>query len=206
MAGAEIGANANYGYLGLVQPLEHGPCGGGRPAVRYWLDWLRYQYEDKDNNRTVTAVAPGGEAAFGCGYDVTHGQVAAWAGLTLRDTSLSPSAASSRVEGLHGSLKLQGEADLKFTVWRSATIVAYLPGTESYWLRQRFLHPLGENEAGVEAIAEGDPEYDAQRLGVVFAPSHRPSQPGMLFKAGVRRSPGTPDTGYVGVELVFAGQ
>jgi hypothetical protein len=64
---------------------------------------------------------------------------------------------------------LEGDSQLG-PAWRAAGIATYVFSLDGYWLRARLLYLLkAGQQIGVEAIAQGDPNYDAQKLGLVYA-------------------------------------
>ena len=60
LAGAEYGGDNGYYYADLLAPFPGSDLGNGF-VQQYWLNWLRYEYDN--SNRTVTAKALGEDIA-----------------------------------------------------------------------------------------------------------------------------------------------
>ena len=135
LAGAEYGGDNAYYYAGLLVPFTGSDLGNGF-VQRYWVDWLRYEYDD--GNQTVTAKAPGAAVALGYSRSVEPGSIGVYAGPVYRNTSLSPDDRDSDVRGGQWgmNLSLQGERKLDER-WRANGIASYTTGTASYWTRGR---------------------------------------------------------------------
>ena len=108
LAGAEYGGDNGYYYAGLLAPLPGSDLGNGF-VQRYWVDWLRYEYDN--GNRTITAKAPGAAAALGYARSTGQGSFSVYAGPVYRHTELSPDDRNSDVRGAQWgmNLSLQGE-------------------------------------------------------------------------------------------------
>ena len=97
--------------------------------------------------------------------------------------------------------QLEGEAQLSPS-WRANAILAYIFVLDGYWTRLRVLYGLsGTKFIGPEVVAQGDPNYEAQKLGVVYGGFEIASKVFLTLKAGYRFQKGT-DSPYIGAELV----
>jgi hypothetical protein len=202
LAGAEVGGDAVYTYAGVVAPLGRESRLGDGWFQRYWLDWLRYRYDA--GGREVTARAPGGEAALGYQWPLTAGGLSASAGAVYRNTALTPSAADSAVKGGQWGLKLQGRGWWRRDQWHTAAIASYTLGTAGYWGRLRLYRARRPAWwPGVEAVALGDPEYDAVQLGALLGRIGLRADTQLTLKAGMRLGGGRDPAPYAGVELVW---
>jgi hypothetical protein len=200
LAGAEYGGDNAYYYAGLLVPFPGSDLGNGF-VQRYWVDWLRYEYDN--GNETITAKAPGAAVALGYSRSVEAGSFGVYAGPVYRDTGLSPDDRDSDVRGGQWgvNLSLQGERRLNER-WRANGIASYTTGTASYWTRGRLTRKFhNHHEIGMEAIAHGNDDYTAWQAGLValgFQPAPHTS---LGLKAGTRKTSGEDYSGYIGIEL-----
>jgi hypothetical protein len=200
LAGAEYGGDNGYYYAGVLAPFPGSNLGNGW-VQRYWVDWLRYEYDD--GNRTITAKAPGAAVALGYARSAVPGSFSVCAGPVYRHTDLSPDDRNSDLRGAQWgmNLSLQGDRHLD-EHWRANGIASYTTGTASYWTRGRLTRMVdSRHELGVEAIFHGNDDYTAWQTGLVvlgFQPAPRTS---LGFKAGARKTSGEDLSGYIGIEL-----
>ena len=200
LAGAEYGDENGYYYAGLLAPLPGSDLGNGF-VQRYWVDWLRYEYDN--GTRTVTAKAPGAAVALGYTRSAGPGSFSVYAGPVYRNTDLSPDDPKSDVRGAQWGVNLSLQAESSFDErWRANGIASYTTGTASYWTRGRLTRGFyTHHEIGVEAIFHGNDDYNAWQAGLVvlgFQPAPRTS---LGFKAGTRKTSGEDFSGYIGIEL-----
>jgi len=204
LAGGEVADQSAYAYAGAVAPLGAGSRLGDGWFQRYWVDWLRYTYDGAGGE--VTARAPGGEVAAGYQWPLREGGLEVSAGAVYRKTGLHPAAAESPVEGPRWGAKLQGAAWTRRGPWRFRTIANYILGTKAYWGRVRTYRGTGASFwPGVEAVALGDPEYDAVQLGALLGRIPLGSARHLTLKAGVRLDREGGQAAYAGAELVWGG-
>lgn len=200
LAGAEYGGDNGYYYAGLLAPLPGSDLGNGF-VQRYWVDWLRYEYDN--GNRTITAKAPGAAAALGYARSTGQGSFSVYAGPVYRHTELSPDDRNSDVRGAQWgmNLSLQGEHRLGQR-WRTNGIASYTTGTASYWTRGRLTRLMNSrHEYGMEAIFHGNDDYTAWQAGLVALGFQPAPHTTLGFKAGARKTSGEDPSGYIGIEL-----
>lgn len=169
---------------------------------RYWAEWLRYEYVGGSNSVTE-AKAPGLEAAIGYQKGHANGYFGTYAGIYHRNVSLSPDDPNSEVRGSQTRLRVQFEAEQRFaTAWRANGIASYVFGQEGYWLRARLLRTVsGPLLFGVEGVAQGDPEYKGQQVGLVLTGFEPAPRLNLGFKLGAKKIQGSPTGAYLGFEL-----
>lgn len=163
LAGAEWTVESSYLYGGVVIPLPGSRLGGGL-VQRYWIDRLTYRYE-KDG-REIHALAPGVEASLGLQGSGRRGWWGVYAGLAFRDTRLSPDDPGARARGSQLRPKGQVEGALDVGSLRVYANASYLFGLQAHWLRAVVdKEVLGGVRAGPEVTIQGDPDYDARKVG-----------------------------------------
>ena len=97
--------------------------------------------------------------------------------------------------------QLEGEVGLSQN-WRTNGIAAYTFGQNGYWLRARLLRNLkGPKFIGPEVIVQGDPTYNAEKLGVVYGGLEPFTGVFVNVKGGYRFQSGA-DSPYIGVEVI----
>jgi len=200
LAGAEYGGDNGYYYAGLLAPFPGSDLGNGF-IQRYWVDWLRYEYDN--GTRTVTAKAPGAAVALGYSKSTEPGSFSVYAGPVYRNTDLSPDDSKSDVRGAQWGVNLSLQVESRFNErWRANGIASYTTTTAAYWTRGRLTRGFyTHHEIGVEAIFHGNDDYNAWQAGVVvlgFQPAPRTS---LGLKAGTRKTSGEDLSGYIGIEL-----
>lgn len=200
LAGAEYGGDNAYYYAGLLAPFPGSDLGNGF-VQRYWVDWLRYEYDN--GNRTVTAKAPGAAVALGYARSGEPGSISVYAGPVYRNTNLSPDDPESDVRGAQWGMNLSLQAERKFQErWRANGIASYTTGTASYWTRGRLTRTVyGHHEIGMEAIFHGNHDYTAWQTGLVVLGFEPAPHTSLGFKAGARKTSGENLSGYIGFEL-----
>jgi len=73
---------------------------------------------------------------------------------------------------------------------------------DGYWARARLLYGLsGTKFIGPELVVQGDPNYNAQKIGVAFGGFQLGQKTFLTLKGGYRFQSGA-DGPYVGAELV----
>ena len=133
LAGAEYGGDNAYYYAGLLAPFPGSNLGNGF-VQRYWVDWLRYEYDN--SSQTITAKAPGVAVALGYSRSAASGSISVYAGPVYRNTNLSPDDPESDVRGAQWGVNLSLQAESRFDErWRANGIASYTTGTASYWTR-----------------------------------------------------------------------
>jgi len=189
-----------YLGLGVIIPLPHYVLGHGW-VQRYWIDHYTYSYES--GPRRIDATVFGAQAMLGYQASKPGLSGAAYLGLRYSNTSLSPDdpGNSARGDQFRPAAQLEGSKDFS-AKWRGEGIVAYTFGLNGYWARARVLRNLsGTKFVGPELIVQGDPTYDAQKVGVVFGGLQPFSRVFMNLRAGYRFQSGA-DSPYIGVELI----
>ncbi len=167
---------------------------------RYWLDWLTYTYDK--NAQQIQAQAWGAEAAVGYVLTGREGWSAFYLGGVLKDTTTSPDDPENVANGTHLRLKLQLEGELSRERWRIAGIGSYITGQQSYWLRGRVLHKVGDQLwTGPEVIYQGDPTYTRTQIGWVLDGVNVGKGFLLGLKAGVSQNQGQSAHPYAGFEI-----
>jgi hypothetical protein len=200
LAGAEYGGENGYYYAGLLAPFPGSDLGNGF-VQRYWVDWLRYEYDN--GTRTVTAKAPGAAVALGYARSAGPGSFSVYAGPVYRNTDLSPDDPASDVRGTRWGMNLSLQAERKLDErWRASGIASYTTGTASYWTRGRLTRSVySHHEFGVETIFHGNDDYTAWQAGLVVLGFQPAPHTSLGFKSGARKTSGEDLSGYIGIEL-----
>jgi hypothetical protein len=200
LTGAEGSSNNASAYIGRVAPLPGSQLGNGWIS-RLSADWTRYEYD----NDGVTVEARGPSAEVALAYQRSNDRY--WwslsGGLVYRHTSLSPDDPDAETRGNQAGLKLQaeGETTLFGPAWRVGGNLSYVLGVQSYSARGRIMREISPGRRiGVEAMAQGDPDYRSRQAGVVMAVKVS-KQAELGFKVGIRKTAGLEEAGYFGVEL-----
>lgn len=201
LAGAETSDDGDYAYLAAMAPFGGSTLGNGF-VHRYWIEWLRYTYVG-GNDQVIEAKSPGLEAAVGYQGSHASGYYGAYAGVYYRDVELSPDDPTAEVRGAQTRLRLQVEGEQRFAeAWRVNAIASYVLGQDAYWVRGRLLRRVkGSLLAGLEAVAQGDPDYKGRQFGVVLTGME--IAPGMSVgvKLGSKKIEGRSSEGYIGIEF-----
>lgn len=202
LAGTEAGGGTTYAYLGVLLPAGRDSRIGRGWLQRYWLDWLRYRYEDVD---TVRARAPGASAALG--YHDASGtwRWALYGGLGYRNTDLDPDRPSADVRGSQTAPFVLGEIGRDLTPdWRFSGLAHVAFDPDSYWTRARIVK-LSDMPSiagiGVETVVQGDPNYNAEKLGVVLEGAAADNGIQINIKFGFGRVDRGDFDAYAGIEL-----
>jgi hypothetical protein len=203
LGGAEIRKEgAYYGYLGALLPLPGNNALGNGWVQRYWLDSFSYNY---DTTERINATAYGAEAALG--YQRSDGRGRSWGayvGLRYQNTILQPFDPGSDVKGVQFWPRAQVEGETPVTGrWRANGIASVTLGIQGYFLRGRLLYALNESLlVGPEVVAQGDPNYTAQKLGAVLGGLRLTDRLFVNLHAGYHFQSGQ-DSPYAGVEAAW---
>ncbi len=124
-------------------------------------------------------------------------------GVRYSNAHLSPDDPGAALSGQQVFPKGQVEGEtLLSPTWRIAGIAAYTFILDGYWTRLRVLRSLADTRfIGPEVVAQGDPDYSALKLGVVFGGIPLSSKVFLNVKGGYRWQSGA-DSPYIGAELV----
>lgn len=165
--GGEGSGRDFYTYAGTTVPFPRNRIGNGW-VQRYWLDYYGYQYEGGPGK--VDARAWGLEGLLGYTTTTAGG---AWGGVYMgarySSTDLSPNDPAAEVNGgaFGAKLQIEGETPVA-TNLRLSGIASYVTATSGYWARARALYAMPNGlRTGPEMVVAGNPEYDAQRYGLV---------------------------------------
>lgn len=218
LAGAEVrNQGAYYAYLGTILPLPGNNRLGDGWVQRYWLDLVGYNYK-KDEER-IDANARGLEAAIGYQKSPQWGSWGVYLGLRYQNTSLSPFDPDSKVRGNQLLPKVQAEITVPFaSSWQFSGIASYIPtatdlrtnvsamdtrSIDGYWFRVRVLKTLANTHVvGPELIFQGDPNYNATKIGVVYGNIGIANKLAMNLRAGFH-SQKDHNSPYAGVEFIY---
>lgn len=204
LTGLELAEQSNaYAFAGAVAPLDSNAAIGQGWVQRYWLDWVKYQFDSQGER--VQAKAPGFSASLGYQQSDSTGFWAAYAGAGYRKTTLTPDRPNAEVRGSQSSLQLLGELDRRFAQdWRFAGAIQFSAGPDSYWSRAKFLNKSSSAAywQGIEIVYQGDPDYKAYKLGLVFDELPVGKDVSANFKVGANKTRGLKAIGYVGIEFV----
>jgi Cellulose biosynthesis protein BcsS len=195
------GYTDNYYFGGgLLIPFPHNHLGQGW-VQRYWLDTFTYSYEA--GTQQIDSSVWGAEAMLGYQASRPGASGAAYLGVRYSDAHLSPDDPGAALRGQQWFPKGQVEGEtLVGQTWRANAILAYTFILDGYWTRLRVLHSLaGTKRIGPELIVQGDPDYSALKLGVVFGGVPLGSKVFLNVKGGYRWQSGH-DSPYLGAELV----
>jgi hypothetical protein len=186
---------------GLIIPFWGNNHLGNGWVQRYWLDTFSYTYDA--GGRDIDANVFGAEAMVGYQASRPGLSGAAYFGVRYSNAHLSPDdpGGALRGEQFWPKAQLEGEAQLS-PAWRLNGIVAYTFILDGYWTRLRLLYGLsGGKYIGPEVVVQGDPNYNAQKIGVAFGGIEIASKVFLTLKGGYRFQSGA-DSPYIGAELV----
>ena len=204
LTGVELGANRNiYAFAGAIAPLTSNTGLGQGWVQRYWLDWLEYGYDSEGEE--IHAKAPGASALFGYQRSNSEGFWAGYAGAGYRNTTLNPDRPDAEVRGGQYALQLLGELDRRFAQsWRFTGAVQLALGPDSYWTRVKFLQKSSTATfwQGVEVVFQGDPDYNAAKIGLVLDEWGVGKGVTANFKLGANKTTSLKTGGYAGIEFV----
>ena len=190
-----------YFGLGVLIPLPSYMLGHGW-VQRYWVDHYTYSYQSGAQQIDASVLGAEGMLGYQASKPGLYG--AAYLGLRYANTDLSPDDPGNAARGDQLRLRGQLEGTAEFSQrWRGEGIVAYTFGLNSYWTRARLLRGLPESKfIGPELILQGDPTYNAQKIGLVYG-GMKPFGNGisMNVHGGYRFQSGA-NAVYVGIELV----
>ena len=191
----------DYYLGGLIIPFWGNNHLGQGWVQRYWLDTFSYTYDA--GGRDIDATIFGAEAMVGYQTSRPGLSGAIYFGVRYSNTHLSPDDPNGALRGeqFRPKAQIEGETQLSSS-WRANGIVAYTLILDGYWARARFLYGLSGNKfIGPEVVVQGDPNYNAQKLGVAYGGFEIASKVFLTLKAGYRFQSGA-DSPYVGAELV----
>ena len=156
-----------YLGLGVIIPLPGYILGHGW-AQRYWLDNYTYSYNSGPTR--IDAAVWGAEAMLGYQASKPGLSGAAYLGVRYANTDLTPADPGNSASGNQLRLKGQLEGGAAFSEqWRGEGIAAYTFGQNGYWTRARLLRSLASTKfIGPELILQGDPTYNAEKVGLVY--------------------------------------
>lgn len=200
LAGSEVSTGTSYLYIGQVTALPGSSFGNGY-VKRLWIDWSKYRYDKGGQNYKVSA--PGAELALGYQRASENHWWAAYAGLSYRHASLSPADPMSSISGnkLYPKFQIEGEQTLD-PKWKLSAIGSYVTGQHAYWMRARVVHDYWPGmQIGLESLAQGDPNYHANQLGILLLGLKVGNSMNVGLKVGARRVGGLNSHAYFGVEL-----
>jgi hypothetical protein len=186
---------------GLIIPFWGNNHLGDGWVQRYWADTFSYSYDA--NGTTIDTNVFGVEAMVGAQASRPGLYGAAYVGVRYSHAHLSPDDPGSALRGdqFFPKAQLEGEARLSPS-WRTDGILSYTFILDGYWTRMRLLYGLsGTKYIGPEFIAQGDPNYNALKVGVVYGGFQLASKVFLALKAGYRFQSGA-DSPYIGAELV----
>jgi hypothetical protein len=190
-------------YLGggVIMPFWGNNHLGQGWVQRYWLDTFSYTYDA--GGRDIDADVFGAEAMVGYQASRPGLSGAVYFGVRYSHAHLSPDDPNGALRGdqFWPKAQVEGEAQLSPS-WRANGIIAYTMILDGYWTRLRLLYGLsGSKFIGPEIVVQGDPNYNAQKLGVAFGGLEIASKVFLTLKAGYRFQSHA-DSPYVGAELV----
>ncbi len=204
LTGLELAEQGNaYAFAGVVAPLNPSAALGQGWVQRYWLDWVKYQFDSEAER--VRAKAPGFSASLGYQQSDSTGFWAAYAGAGYRKTTLTPDRQNAEVRGSQSSLQLLAEMDRRLAQdWRFTGAIQFSVGPDSYWSRAKFLNKPASAAywQGIEIVYQGDSDYRAYKLGLVFDELSVGKGVSANFKVGANKTRGLRAIGYIGIELV----
>lgn len=190
-------------YLGggLIFPLPGNNHLGQGWVARPWLDTFSYSY--LAGPTSVDAQVLGAEAMIGYQASRSDLSAALYLGVRYSNTHLRPDDPGGALRGEQAWPKAQVEMDAALSPsWRAGMIVAYTAVLDGYWTRLRLLYGLpGGRYVGPEVVAQGDPNYTAQKLGIAFGGIQASAHVFVTLKAGYRFQRSA-SASYCGAELV----
>jgi hypothetical protein len=186
---------------GLIFPFPGNNHLGQGWVVRPWIDSFSYSY--LAGTTPVDARVLGAEAMIGYQASRSNLAAAAYLGVRYSNTRLSPDDPGGALRGEQVWPKAQVEIDAALSPsWRAGMIVAYTAVLDGYWTRLRLLYGLPAGRyVGPEVVAQGDPNYTAQKLGIAFGGIAASPHVFVTLKAGYRFQRSA-SAAYCGAELV----
>lgn len=201
LAGAEVGRDSQYAYLGILQPFPGQRLGSGF-VQRYWLDYITYQY-DKAPAQTIEVRIVSGEAALGYQQSNANSWWGMYLGARYANTRLSPVGPGNEGRGgrLRTKVQLEGETEVG-AGWRINGSASHLVGDANYWARLRLQTVLANQlRVGPEVIVQGDSSYSAYKVGAFVGNIKLGASTALTLKAGMNKSGDAPASLYAGAEF-----
>ncbi len=202
LTGLEAGSQGDsYVFAGAITPLGGANLGQGWQA-RLWLDRLQYDYKANDSN--ITARAPGVQLAAGFKASSAVDSWGAYAGISQRNTHLSPDQPAADNRGSQTGVVVLVEAGQTWhDGWRSDQNASYEFAANGYWLRFKGSREMDQLRHGVAWVISGGSDYHTDKLGYTL--DGLPLTPDLRMNLGVGASKTRGlDTGvYLTAELVY---
>ena len=158
-SGIDFVEGATYTYSGIIV-ATNGDLARDGVLVRLYGSWVGYDLDPGDGRGLQ------GDAMIG--YKFTRGPVwgSIFVGVDVQDFDLSPDDPTARVRGSETGFKVSGDLATVYGSPVHASIGgSYSTAFNSYWARARLGAFRNRITVGPEAIAFGNIDYEARRLG-----------------------------------------
>ena len=201
LAGAEVGGDSSYVYVGAIAPLPGEDDGHGW-AARFWGDRGTYSYET--NGQTIDAETIGGEAAAVYRWAGDWGYASASAGVRYRDTDLSPNDPGNESDGGHTdvSLATNGRAHVNDKVDATWNVSQEVEQNNSF-VRAGVDRDIGNGwRVGVDATRVSGDTYGENRAGLT-AERRINDRSSISGRAGAARTDDGAGSGYIGLGIAY---
>jgi hypothetical protein len=196
----------SYSYLGAG--LDRNVTENFALTGKVFLEYLTYKY--MTNDMQVDANAPGGRLMFGAKYFRSDLFLTLSAGVSTRDTSLSPDDKGSDVRGTRIGAAVEAMLWKKLSEkFSTEWLGSYNSSDDSLWGRARFKYLLpwflsSERQRiliGIEGIAQGNHEYSSYQAGTTVELQRIKENYSILLSTGYRTNDSIPNSAYMGLEF-----
>lgn len=165
--GAGVGAD-EMAYLGATVPV-----GGSGFALRGIVSTSQYKYRSAGTRITSDQVQ--GEVSALYQRAGPNGYFDLGVGARYTDTDLSPGDPGNRSQGDEWDVVLSMSGQTAPGPWRAAGFASYAVDSEDYYVRAELTRAVRPSvRLGLEAVLDGDPNYDRRRAGVLLGVSTSP--------------------------------
>jgi hypothetical protein len=158
-SGLDLVEGSTYTYSGIIVAVN-GNLSKDGVLVRLYGSWVEYDLNPGDGRGLQ------GDAMIG--YKFTRGPVwgSIFVGVDVQDFDLSPDNPTAIIRGTETGFKVSGDLATVYGSPLYASIAgSYSTAFDSYWARARIGHFRNRITVGPEAIAFGNEDYEARRLG-----------------------------------------
>jgi hypothetical protein len=165
-AGAETGRDWSA-YAGAVWAPE--TLGDARWAVRGVVSTGGYDYRSSGNE--IDATYGQAEAVVLRQMSGAWGYLNLGGGARFTDTNLDPDDPGNARRGGRWDVLIAADGVRRMQAWELGGFATYGVDMEEYFVRGRVTRAVGSGgfRLGVEAVAQGDPNYDRQGIALVAA-------------------------------------
>jgi len=166
LSGASSGVTSDYAFAGAIVPFPGTQLGKG-PAIRIWGDHLTYTYQA--GAQKIKARGWGTALAGVYQFSGSWGWSNLSAGLSYRNTRLSPNDPGNSSRGGHTRLNLQADGGFNLDEdWRLRGLASYTPAIRDYLIQAGIDRSVTERlRLGLETRFQGDRNYEQKSAGAI---------------------------------------